>query len=83
MVHSRTKDPEKICRLADILIVAAGKMHLIDKNFVKGAVIIDVGIHRHDGKLQGDVDYESVFDHCSAITPVPGGQSDDHRYAHQ
>lgn len=75
IVHSRTKDPMSICKEADVLVVAAGKMHLVNKDWVKqGAVVIDVGMHRkEDGKLTGDVDYESVKDVASALTPVPGG----------
>lgn len=73
--HSKTKDLKKVCKRADILVVAVGKPKMIDEEYVKdGAVVIDVGIHRMDnGKLCGDVDYDRVFDKCSAITPVPGG----------
>ncbi|MBR6469967.1 MAG: bifunctional methylenetetrahydrofolate dehydrogenase/methenyltetrahydrofolate cyclohydrolase, partial [Lachnospiraceae bacterium] len=60
---------------ADILVVAIGKPGMINDEYIKdGAVVIDVGIHRKaDGKLCGDVDFESVEPKCSAITPVPGG----------
>lgn len=73
--HSRTKNLAEVTKRADILVVAIGKPRFITKDYVKeGAVVIDVGIHRtEDNKLCGDVDYESVFDHVSAITPVPGG----------
>lgn len=73
--HSRTKDLKEITRRADILVAAIGKPKLIDADYVKeGAVVIDVGIHRNEnGKLCGDVDFESVAPHCAAITPVPGG----------
>lgn len=74
MVHSRTENPEAICREADILVVAAGKRNLVDSSWVKeGAVVIDVGMHRHNGKLGGDVNFEDVSKVASAITPVPGG----------
>lgn len=73
--HSRTKDLRQVCRRADILVVAVGKPLFIDETYVKeGAVVIDVGIHRDENnKLCGDVDFERVAPHCSAITPVPGG----------
>ena len=72
--HSFTKDLEGITKTADILVVAAGKKDLIKKNMVKdNAVVIDVGINRIDGKLYGDVDFDSVKDKVSAITPVPNG----------
>ncbi len=75
VAHSRTADLAEVTRRADILVVAVGKPKMITADYVKeGAVVIDVGIHRkEDGKLCGDVDYDSVFDKCSAITPVPGG----------
>ncbi len=73
--HSRTKNLQEVAKRADILIVAIGKPLFVTKEFVKeGAVVIDVGIHRNaENKLCGDVDYEDVFEHVSAITPVPGG----------
>ncbi len=73
--HSRTKDLAEVCRRADILVVAVGKPKMIDASYIKeGAVVIDVGIHRmENGKLCGDVDFDAVEPHCSAITPVPGG----------
>ncbi len=73
--HSRTANLKEVCKRADILVVAVGKPKMIDADYVKdGAVVIDVGIHRMDnGKLCGDVDYDSVESKCSAITPVPGG----------
>lgn len=73
--HSRTKDLKEITKWADILVAAIGKPKFIDADYVKeGAVVIDVGIHRNEnGKLCGDVDFESVAPHCAAITPVPGG----------
>lgn len=73
--HSRTKDLKEVTKRADILIVAIGKPKFITAEYVKeGAVVIDVGIHRLEGKkLCGDVDYDSVAPITSAITPVPGG----------
>lgn len=80
ITHSRTKDLAEVTKRADILVVAIGKPKFITKDYVKeGAVVIDVGIHRmgmtESGKsiLCGDVDYEDVLPHVSAITPVPGG----------
>lgn len=75
IAHSRTRDLQEICKKADILIVAVGRPKMIDASYVKeGAVVIDVGIHRkEDNKLCGDVDFDSVLPHVSAITPVPGG----------
>lgn len=73
--HSRTKDVKEITRRADILVVAVGKPMLVDETYVKeGAVVIDVGIHRDAAnRLCGDVNFERVAPHCTAITPVPGG----------
>ena len=73
--HSRTQNMQEITRQADILVVAVGKPKMIDASYVKeGAVVIDVGIHRDENnKLCGDVDFEDVAPHTSAITPVPGG----------
>lgn len=73
--HSRTKDIKSITKQADILVVAIGKPKYIDETFIKeGAVVIDVGIHRNEeNKLCGDVDFDKVAPHTSAITPVPGG----------
>lgn len=73
--HSRTQDLKEITKQADILVVAIGKPKFVDETFVKeGAVVIDVGIHRNpENKLCGDVDFDKVAPHTSAITPVPGG----------
>ncbi len=61
-------------KMADILISATGKAHLIDDSFVKdGAVVIDVGITKLNGKICGDVNFDSVIEKVSKITPVPGG----------
>jgi methylenetetrahydrofolate dehydrogenase (NADP+)/methenyltetrahydrofolate cyclohydrolase len=79
VVHSETSEPEKITREADILIVAIGKPELVGADYVKkGQVVIDVGITsviNSDGtkKIYGDVDFESVKNLVSAISPVPGG----------
>ena len=73
--HSRTKDLKEVCRRADILVVAIGKADFVTADMVKdGAVVIDVGMNRNaDGKLTGDVDFASVSEVASYITPVPGG----------
>ncbi len=73
--HSHTKNLKGITKTADILIVAIGKPKFINEEYVKdGAVVVDVGIHRQENKkLCGDVDFDSVCDKTSAITPVPGG----------
>lgn len=72
--HSRTRDLKEICRSADILIAAVGKAKFVTADMVKlGAVVIDVGMNRVDGKLCGDVDFDMVEGIASAITPVPGG----------
>jgi len=73
--HSRTKNIEEICKSADILVAAVGKPCMITGDMVKeGAIVIDVGINRlENGKLCGDVDFETVSKKASYITPVPGG----------
>ncbi|RZD19224.1 MAG: bifunctional methylenetetrahydrofolate dehydrogenase/methenyltetrahydrofolate cyclohydrolase [Candidatus Acididesulfobacter diazotrophicus] len=69
-----TGDIRRWTKMADILISATGKAHLIDDSFVKdGAVIIDVGITKLNGKICGDVNFDSVIEKVSKITPVPGG----------
>lgn len=74
MCHSRTKNLAEIAKSADILVVAIGRAKFVTADMVKeGAVVVDVGINRVDGKLCGDVDFENVKDLCSYITPVPGG----------
>ncbi|HBL77806.1 MAG: bifunctional 5,10-methylene-tetrahydrofolate dehydrogenase/5,10-methylene-tetrahydrofolate cyclohydrolase [Bacteroidetes bacterium GWF2_42_66] len=81
VAHSRTKDLEKVCAEADILIAALGSPEFIKGNMVKeGAVVIDVGTTRVEStetksgfKLKGDVKYDEVAPKCSFITPVPGG----------
>ena len=73
--HSRTKNLAEVCRRADILVAAIGKADFFTADMVKeGAVVIDVGMNRRaDGKLTGDVDFDSVSPKASYITPVPGG----------
>jgi methylenetetrahydrofolate dehydrogenase (NADP+)/methenyltetrahydrofolate cyclohydrolase len=72
--HSRTKDLAGVCRRADVLVAAVGVAHLIQGDWVKdGAVVIDVGTNRVDGKLTGDVDLEAASSRARLITPVPGG----------
>lgn len=73
--HSHTRDLKEVTRRADILVVAIGKRQFITADYVKeGATVIDVGMHRkEDGKLCGDVDFDSVEPVAGAITPVPGG----------
>ncbi len=72
--HSKTKNLKEICRTADILVAAVGRPKFVTADMIKeGAVVIDVGINRVDGKLCGDVDFENVNKKASAITPVPGG----------
>lgn len=72
--HSKTVNLKEICKTADILVAAIGKPKFVTEDMVKdGAVVIDVGINRIDGKLIGDVDFENVSKKASYITPVPGG----------
>lgn len=72
--HSRTADLAEHTRRADILVAAIGKPRFITADMVKeGAVVVDVGINRVDGKLCGDVDFDAVSQKASYITPVPGG----------
>ncbi len=73
--HTRTVDLPRLCRSADILVVAAGCANMVDKSFVKpGAVVIDVGINvDKNGKLCGDVNFKDIEETASMATPVPGG----------
>lgn len=81
VVHSKTQNPKKICREADIIVAACGSAEMVKRDWVKpGAVVIDVGTNSVDDKtkksgyrLVGDVDYENVRKVASKITPVPGG----------
>lgn len=72
--HSRTKNLAAVTSRADILVAAVGKAKFVTADMVKeGAVVIDVGMNRADGKLCGDVDFDAVSQKASYITPVPGG----------
>lgn len=72
--HSKTQNLAEVCREADILVAAIGRPRFVIADMVKpGAVVIDVGINRVDGKLVGDVDFENVEPIAGYITPVPGG----------
>jgi methylenetetrahydrofolate dehydrogenase (NADP+) / methenyltetrahydrofolate cyclohydrolase len=72
--HSRTRHLPAVCRRADVLIVAIGRARMVTDDYVKeGAVVVDVGINRENGRLVGDVDFETVCAKAAAITPVPGG----------
>ncbi len=72
--HSKTENIASYTKNADILVAAIGKAKFVTADMVKdGAIVVDVGINRIDGKIYGDVDYEVVKDKCSLITPVPGG----------
>ena len=72
--HSRTRNLAEVTRRADILLAAVGRPRMITGDMIKpGAVVIDVGINRVDGKLVGDVDFESAQEVAGWITPVPGG----------
>jgi methylenetetrahydrofolate dehydrogenase (NADP+)/methenyltetrahydrofolate cyclohydrolase len=72
--HSRTRDLAEVCRRADVLVVAAGIPGIVGADAVKpGATVIDVGIHRGEKGLRGDVEFDEVAEVAGAITPVPGG----------
>ena len=73
--HSKTDNLAEFTRMADILIIAIGRPKFITADMVKdGTIVIDVGINRmENGKLCGDVDFDTVSEKASAITPVPGG----------
>jgi methylenetetrahydrofolate dehydrogenase (NADP+) / methenyltetrahydrofolate cyclohydrolase len=74
LLHSKSTNVKEVCLDSDIIIAAIGKKNFVTADMVKeGAVIIDVGINRVDGKIYGDVDFEHVAPKCAAITPVPGG----------
>ncbi len=74
IAHSRTKNLAEVTRRADILVAAVGRANFVTADMVKdGAVVIDVGMNRLDGKLCGDVDFAAVSQKASYITPVPGG----------
>lgn len=72
--HSRTKDLKEVTKRADILVVAIGKPKFLDETYVKdGAIVIDVGTSRFEGKITGDVDFDKVIEKASYLTPVPRG----------
>lgn len=72
--HRQTKDLKSHTLKADLLVVASGKPHLVTKDMVKpGAIVIDVGVNRVDGKLIGDVDFDDIKEIASYMTPVPKG----------
>jgi methylenetetrahydrofolate dehydrogenase (NADP+)/methenyltetrahydrofolate cyclohydrolase len=79
VAHSRTRDLSAVCRTADILVAAVGRPQMVKGDWIKpGAVVIDVGINRVEGRggkarLVGDVDFEEARQKAGAITPVPGG----------
>jgi len=74
IAHSRTRDLPAVVRRADILVAAVGQPELIKGDWLKpGATVIDVGMNRLDGRLTGDVDFQSASEVAGAITPVPGG----------
>ena len=75
LAHSRTRDLAGVCRAADVVVAAAGRIGLITADMIRpGAVVIDVGTDRgEDGKLVGDVAFDEVAEVAGAITPVPGG----------
>lgn len=73
-IHSKTKNPKALTKQADILVVAAGVAHLVDGSWLKpGAVVIDVGMHRSDSGLCGDVEPQSCLGIAYQMSPVPGG----------
>lgn len=73
--HSKTKNLQEMTKQADILVVAIGRAKMITADYIKeGVVVIDVGMNRDENNhLCGDVDFDSVVEKTSAITPVPGG----------
>jgi len=74
IAHSRTQDLKGKCLQADIIVAAVGRPNTVTEDMVKeGAIIIDVGVNRVDGKLVGDVDFDAIKEKASYITPVPGG----------
>lgn len=74
VTHTKTLELQHIVKTADIVVAACGAPLLVKKDWIKkGAIVIDVGINRVDGRLCGDVDFENVAPVCSYISPVPGG----------
>uniref|UniRef100_A0A7C5VGC1 Bifunctional protein FolD n=1 Tax=Thermus caliditerrae TaxID=1330700 RepID=A0A7C5VGC1_9DEIN len=73
VAHSRTRNLPEVTRRADVLVVAVGRPHLVRREWVRpGAIVVDVGVNRVEGKLLGDV-HPEVAEVASALTPVPGG----------
>ena len=74
IAHSRTRDLPDLCREAEIVVAAVGRANFVQGDWIRqGAVVIDVGINREEGKLVGDVDLKEAQKRAAAITPVPGG----------
>ena len=74
ILHSKSKDLKTECKRADILIAAVGVKEIVKGDWIKkDAIVIDVGINKVNGKIVGDVDFESSKNVAKAITPVPGG----------
>lgn len=74
LCHSKTKNMQEILKASDLVVAAAGRPLLLGKeDFKPGAVVVDVGIHRHQGKICGDVRFDELEGHVAAATPVPGG----------
>ena len=74
IAHSKTKNLKELCLGMDVIVSAVGKPKMVTADMVKeGAIVVDVGINRIHGTIVGDVDYLSVSEKCSRITPVPGG----------
>ena len=74
ILHSQTKNLKDECKRADILVAAVGVSQIVKGDWVKkDAIIIDVGINKVDGKIVGDVDFDSSKKIAKSITPVPGG----------
>ena len=74
ILHSKTKDLKKECKKADILVAAVGVKEIVKEDWVnEGAIVIDVGINKVNGKIVGDVCFEKIKNKVKAITPVPGG----------
>lgn len=76
MCHSKTQDLKQVTLHSDIILAALGRPHFLTKDYFrndKSQTVVDIGIHRQNNILVGDVDFAGVYDHVSAITPVPGG----------
>ena len=74
IAHSKTVNLQQLTQQADLIISDVGKAHLITSEMIKkGAILVDVGMNREQGKLMGDIEYEECFAKAKAITPVPGG----------